>query len=312
MTPPGGLIRAAGGVLWRPAGTGARLALVHRPRYDDWSLPKGKLDPGETFLEAAVREVHEETGQHGHPGRRLPEIHYRALAGPKVVRYWVMRLTGEGAAGIDRADSEQADFVPGDEVDGLDWVSPETAEERLTYPHDVDVVRDFARVRADSLVLLVRHASAGDRYAWVGPDEERPLDGTGQAQTATLTRVLALFGPTRVLTADRVRCVQTVEPLAARLGLPLLVEPAFSEESYAEDSARALRRIRELAGAGAVSVVCAQGGGIPDLVATLGSEDGVEVPRPRSRKGSVWALSFRDGALLAADYYRDFDPPPAA
>src|SRR5882724_2155359 len=103
MTAPGRLIRAAGGVLWRPATAGAQVALVHRPRYDDWSLPKGKLDPGEHYLEAAVREVYEETAVRGSAGRRLPEIRYESLAGPKVVRYWVMRA---GAA---------EEFVPGDE-----------------------------------------------------------------------------------------------------------------------------------------------------------------------------------------------------
>jgi 8-oxo-dGTP diphosphatase len=297
MTVPGKLIRAAGGVLWRPAGVGALVALVHRPRYDDWSLPKGKLDPGEHEVEAAVREVFEETACEGFPGRRLPPIRYEALAGPKVVRYWVMRAGAVGA------------FEANDEVDGLDWVTPEKAEQLLSYPHDVDAVRDFTQITADSLVLLVRHASAGERYSWRGPDELRPLDEIGRRQAARLARVLALFGPRRVLSADRARCVQTAEPLAALLGVPLEVEPALSEEAYSLDPARGMRRIRALGRAGAVSAVCAQGGAIPDIVATLSHEDQIEVPHFKSRKGSTWALSFRDGALLAADYYPDFDPP---
>jgi 8-oxo-(d)GTP phosphatase len=184
------------------------------------------------------------------------------------------------------------------------------------------VLREFATATADALVLLVRHASAGDRYAWRGPDDERPLDGTGERQVARLTGILALFAPDRVLSADPVRCVRTVEPLAERLGLDLEVDHAFSEDGYADDPARAIRRIRSLARTAAngaeidaggrtpVSVISGQGGGIPDMVATLATEDGVDLPHFRSRKGSVWALSFRAGLLLYADYYRDFDPPP--
>jgi 8-oxo-(d)GTP phosphatase len=322
MSAPGGLVRAAGGVLWRPTPVGLQIALIHRSRYDDWSLPKGKLDPGEHELEAAVREVHEETACRGVPGRRLTEIRYHSLAGPKVVRYWVMRAVAA------------AELTPNDEVDGLGWLTPEQAERQLTYPHDIGVVREFATATADALVLLVRHGSAGDRGAWRGPDVERPLDGVGLRQADRLARMLALFAPRRVLSADPLRCVQTAEPVAARLGVPVEVEHAFSEEGYSGDPARALRHLRALArvpdgtapfgkisagpAPGAeraadartpVSVVCAQGGGIPDMVATLAGEDGLELPHYKSRKGSVWALSFRDGLLLAADYYADFDPP---
>jgi 8-oxo-dGTP diphosphatase len=288
------LIRAAGGVLWRPAGLGVRIAVVHRPRYDDWSLPKGKLDPGEHPLEAAVREVREEAGFAGAVGRRLAGISYRALAGPKTVDYWAMRA-GDG------------EFVPGDEVDGLEWLPTDDALRRLTYGHDTGVIDDFVRVTADALVLLVRHAKAGDRDSWPHADELRPLDPVGVRQAARLAEVLPLFGPRRIVSADRARCVLTVEPLARRLGVVVELEPALSEDGYAKDPTAGLRRIRDLAAAGPTSVVCGQGGAIPDMVATLATEDGLALPHFRSMKGSVWALSFRDGLLTAADYYPDFE-----
>jgi 8-oxo-dGTP diphosphatase len=286
-------IRAAGGVLWRPAGPGVRIAVVHRPRYDDWSLPKGKLDRGEYPLEAAVREVREETGHPGTVGRRLPSVAYHSVAGPKTVDYWAL-WAGDG------------EFVPGEEVDGLDWLAIDEALRRLTYRHDADVVEDFARVTADTLVLLVRHAKAGDRGSWQHADELRPLDPVGVRQARRLAEVLPLFGPRRILSADRARCVLTVEPLARRLGVTVELEPGLSEEGYAKDSTVSMRRIRDLARAGQTSVVCGQGGAIPDMVATLAAEDGTVLPHFRSRKGSVWALSFRDGLLIAADYYPDF------
>ena len=120
-------IRAAGGVVVRDDG---RIAIVHRPRYDDWSLPKGKLDPGETFEEAALREVWEETGMRCALGDELDPVRYRDNKGrPKIVRYWLMHV------------EDDPGFVPNDEVDELRWVTPGEAAEQLTYPHDAELVR---------------------------------------------------------------------------------------------------------------------------------------------------------------------------
>ena len=130
ISPPGTVtrvtdrIRAAGGVVMRHG----RVLLVHRPRYDDWSLPKGKLDPGESYEEAALREVEEETGMRCTLGRELPSTQYRVGDRPKVVRYWLMTPEAE------------TDFVPNDETDELCWVTPQEALELLTYDRDRDVL----------------------------------------------------------------------------------------------------------------------------------------------------------------------------
>jgi 8-oxo-dGTP diphosphatase len=118
-------VRAAGGLVERTAPDGTvEVLVVHRPRYDDWSFPKGKLDPGEGFPEAAVREVREETGLEVEVGEELASVRYVDHKGrPKVVRYWRMRATA-GA------------FEPNDEVDEVRWVSAEQAKGLLTYPHD--------------------------------------------------------------------------------------------------------------------------------------------------------------------------------
>jgi 8-oxo-dGTP pyrophosphatase MutT (NUDIX family) len=118
-------IEAAGGVVVRDG----EVALVHRPRYDDWTLPKGKLDPGESFEEAAVREVQEETGLHSRLVRELPATTYNVTGRPKVVRYWLMEVEHEGP------------FVPNDETDQLRWVAPDEALRMLTYDRDRDVLR---------------------------------------------------------------------------------------------------------------------------------------------------------------------------
>jgi len=114
---------AAGGVVWRPASDGKEIAVVHRPKYDDWSLPKGKLDEGETFEDAALREVEEETGLRAELGPYLGEVSYDVSKGRKVVRYWAM-TAGDG------------EFTPNDEVDELRWVSMGEAPAMLT--HDLD------------------------------------------------------------------------------------------------------------------------------------------------------------------------------
>ena len=298
------LVAAAGGVLWRPADAGGlEVAVAHRPRYDDWSLPKGKLDAGEDLLTAAVREVGEETGTAVLLGRRGLRTSYPLPQGTKRVDYWLMRAIG-GA------------FEPNAEVDELRWLPPPAARELLTHDHDRAVLDDAARddVPREPTLLLVRHASAGHRSDFDGPDELRPLDARGRAQARRLAEVLPLFGPSAVLSADRTRCRQTVEPLAARLGLDVLPAPALGEEEFADDPQAGLALVRQLLAARdlpGVTVVCSQGGAIPSVLRALGVRwQGVD-GWPPSAKGSVWALGGRPGALLA-DYYRDLGPDPAA
>ena len=134
IRPPGTVTRvsdrieAAGGVMVRDG----QVALVHRPRYDDWTLPKGKLDRGESFEEAALREVEEETGLRGRLVRELPAAEYEANGRPKLVRYWLMDVEHEGP------------FVPNDETDELRWVALDEALRLLTYDRDLDVLRSAA------------------------------------------------------------------------------------------------------------------------------------------------------------------------
>jgi 8-oxo-dGTP pyrophosphatase MutT (NUDIX family)/phosphohistidine phosphatase SixA len=291
-------ILAAGGVLWRPVATGIEVCLVHRPRYDDWSLPKGKLNSGELPLAAAVREVTEETGVHPVVGRRLPTQQYELGLDRKYVDYWAM-TPADGS------------FVATDEVDSLRWVATADAATALTYDRDRVLVAAFAAEPVPTAtVLLVRHAKAGSRARWKGEDGRRPLDSSGRAQAEGLRHALRWFGPTAIRSAEPVRCVQTVAPLAEDLGLQVGLEPALSEEAYEKDPVAAQERVAAAAAVGGVTVLVSQGGVIPGLIGTLAGRDGVTLGRRAgtkipARKGSAWALSFVDSRLLAADYHPD-------
>ncbi|WP_170212170.1 NUDIX hydrolase [Saccharothrix australiensis] len=270
-------MRAAGAVLWRDGS----VAVVHRPRYDDWSLPKGKLDPGETAPAAAVREVLEETGYRAVLGRHLRTVEYPAFGERKTVDYFSARAEG-------------GSFTPNDEVDELRWVPVATASDLVTRDADREVLAAFASAPADlATVLLVRHAKAGKRDHWPGDDDLRPLSSAGRRQAEGLRSMLPLWAPSRVHSAPRVRCVDTVRGVADDVGVGVLLEPRLSEEGYWPDREAGLVRLLEIADGVGVPVVCSQGGVIPDVVSTLASLSGLPVAEVPCKKGSVWLLSFR-------------------
>lgn len=283
---------AAGAVLWRPDAKSdePRIAVIHRPRYDDWSIPKGKLDPGETAPVAAVREIFEETGQRAHLGRRVAKVSYPIPSGTKEVRYWAARSRG-------------GDFEPNEEVDELLWLPPAEAVKRLSYPLDRKVLTRFLKRPFDTqTVLIVRHGTAGRKARYKGDDRKRPLDGTGRRQAKSLVPQLLAFGANEVYAADRVRCTQTVEPLAAALGVAIGCEPTLTEEAYAKSPKAAHKRVLEIATHSDTPVICTQGKVIPYLIDWWCARDGVKPDKSRNRKGSTWVLSLVDGRLVAADH----------
>jgi 8-oxo-dGTP diphosphatase len=303
-------VRAAGCALWRSGDDGAlETAVVHRPKYGDWSLPKGKPETGEHLLQTAAREVFEETGLTVVLGRRSVRTRYDvALTDgrpvPKEVDYWTAQWSG-------------GEFIPNDEVDELRWLPVVDATALCSHEHDRAVLTDLARTdvpRMPSLVL-VRHGRAGDRSDWNGPDDLRPLDGKGRRQARRLAEVLPVLGPVEVFSARRTRCEETVAPLAERLGLPVQPLAELGEEEFADDPQAGLavvERLLDRRDPCGVTVVCSQGGAIPSALLGLGVrwDGGAGRLFPPSAKGSAWVLGGRPGAL-SADYYRDLDPEPA-
>jgi len=301
-------IRAAGGVVWRrvegvDGESGVEVAVIHRPRYDDWSLPKGKVSASESDLEGAVREVLEETGFHVRVGRGLGETRYVKGNGagmrPKVVRWWAMQ-------------AEEGSFSATREVDDLRWLSLAEAADHLSRDTDRDVLERFARGTAPTrTVLLVRHGSAGSGSVWTGDDRDRPLDACGIEQADELVRLLSRFEVGSILSADILRCTASVEPLADALDIEIQPEPLLSAVAYPGREEEAVALVRRMGDAEHDAVACSQGEIVPDLVDRLATADHYLISRPvTARKGSTWALTIdADGRLVAADYLEPPRPP---
>jgi 8-oxo-(d)GTP phosphatase len=301
------LIRAAGAVLWRP---GPEILLVHRPRYDDWSLPKGKQEPGEHILQTAVREVQEETSVRPVLGPRLRSVSYLSRGEPKHVGYWQAQ-----------ADSAAAD----NEIDAVEWLPAEKALTRLSYPHDRDVVSDLDPVETVPLILL-RHASAGSKSASAGPkgapagqqgDLLRPLDAKGERDAAVLAGLLACFAPrARVVSSPAVRCTQTVVPYTEVAEVPLETDPSLKAHSIRTSSGPSpgnpLRTLvarilveQTLLGERRPAIVCLHRENLPEALAAACSALGAKPPRDHSlHKGSFWVLHVAvAGKLVAMERY---------
>ncbi|MBN9737925.1 MULTISPECIES: bifunctional NUDIX hydrolase/histidine phosphatase family protein [unclassified Pseudonocardia] len=296
---PAGLtdVVAAGTVPYRLAADGSlEFALVHRPRYDDWSLPKGHQDPGEALTLTALRETAEEAHLGCRLGGRLGHTTYTVPGkGRKVVHYWAAEVVDDQG------------FTATDETDELRWAGAAEASGLVEHEHDRTLIARLSDAGVPtSTVLFVRHAKAGSRSAWEGDDDLRPLSGTGHTQADRLASFLPRFGADRAYTAPPLRCGETIAPLVERSGLGEPgVEPLLGEHDYWTDPPAGLARFRELAALPGVTLLSSQGGVIPDVVEQLLDGSGAGHGDVPSHKASTWVLGFgTGGALLFADYYR--------
>ncbi|NUR98786.1 MAG: NUDIX domain-containing protein [Kribbellaceae bacterium] len=266
MSDPATVI-AAGGVVWRERGGTRQVLLVHRPRYDDWSLPKGKLNAHEHVLLGARREIEEETGRRVVLGpsvgvQRYP-IRKNGGTAEKLVHYWSAVPVDGGA------------FEPNDEVDEISWLSVDKARAKLSYPRDVDILDALDRVvPVVATVIVVRHADAVKRKDWDGKDTLRPLSSAGVEVAERLSGVLAALGANRIISSDAERCVATVAPYAASIDRHIHLWPQISERGYDADPG-ALRGLAERVWRpGKVTVICSHRPVLPALSRELGLKVG--------------------------------------
>jgi 8-oxo-dGTP pyrophosphatase MutT (NUDIX family)/phosphohistidine phosphatase SixA len=268
---------------------GLEVAVVHRPRYDDWTFPKGKLKNGEHVLQAVVREVREETGFTPRLGRRLRPAHYLKDGRPKRVDYWVA------------AAEEGGRFVPNDEVDRLEWLTVQAAASRLSYPRDVELLHDaVAGPLRTTPYILLRHASAGEKRDWLGDDVLRPLDPRGRTEAGRLPGLLSGFGQLRVVSSCTARCAETVLPYALRARVSVMTDLAFTVGLATPGGA--VDRMADLIADGAPTLVCTHGELLTGLIVELCHRlDGKPPDEPALRKGAFWILHVADGTLASLE-----------
>lgn len=292
------VIHAAGVALVREEAGALETLLIHRARRSDWSLPKGKLDPGEHVVAAAVRECDEETGLQAVLGVPLPTLGYLALGKPKQVRYW--RATASGDEG----------FIGNDEVDEIAWVPVGEAASHLTYGHDAGIVAAAAAAPVTIPLIVLRHTQAVKRHDYRGKhDWERPLSGRGRTNARQLVPLLEAYGIEEVRSSDALRCTQTVRKFAKAIGAEIIGEPAFSEEVHAEAADETALRAADLAFLARPTVVCSHRPVLPTLLGTMREAlavDEGEWTDPSALEDASWEPRMSPGSFVVI--HRAFGP----
>lgn len=266
--PPGTVI-AAGALVWRVKNGQLQVLAVHRPRYDDWSWPKGKLNVGETLPACAIREVAEETGKQVILGQPLPTLRYPAGGKTKVVKYWAAQAVSSPGAAV-KARPKVKD-APKHEIDRTRWFTVDEARKRITFRDDLrplEVLVDaFENDRLDTRAfVLVRHARAKRRKAWDGEDIDRPLTKAGAARATQLVPLFAAFGARHVESSPARRCVSTVEPYAEAAGLKVSTYSSLTEPGHAAKPLATANTFVKLLEKPSGRVVCAHRPTLPTIV----------------------------------------------
>ncbi|NLT29960.1 MAG: NUDIX hydrolase [Propionibacterium sp.] len=286
------LIRAAGAVVLRPSPDGPEVLVVHRPRYDDWTLPKGKLDGAETPPAAAVREVAEETGIRIRLAAPLDRTRYRVKGTPKEVDWWLGVIADETATPGE---------IDADEVDEVAWWPVQRARTELSQPAERDLIDQAVDTPATTVLLVVRHGKAIDRKGWGSDENTRPLAPRGEEQSLELIEFFDAYGIERVVSSPWARCMQTVTPYAAhtqRLVEPVgeITEAAFNNQPLRV--ADVTRLLAERAAGGLATLICGHRPVLPCIFEAL------EVPnRALSPGGSVVLHLTADGQVHALEVH---------
>ena len=266
-------VLAAGAVLWRVEKGQLKVAVIHRSRYEDWSFPKGKVDPGELVAETAVREIREETGLKVRLGQKLSTSRYTLENGKrKEVHYWAAKVSDKAL--------KSSTFKPDEEVASVDWMTPEQARSKFTYDFDKQLLDEVTALHKSDLLdtrpfIVLRHAKATPRSEWKGgkavDDGKRPLLPEGFQQATRLVPLLSAFGPKRIFTSPWHRCRSTVVPYAAKRRLRLIERSVFSELGNFRGPQRTAKEVLTIADERKGVLLCAHRPSLPTILKTLGS-----------------------------------------
>ena len=257
-------VYAAGAVCWRVIDGRIHVLVVHRTVYGDVTIPKGKVDPGETLPETAVREIGEETGLRVALGVPLGVSRYAMPSGrEKIVHYWAAHVTEKAV--------QRSTFRPNAEIAALEWITIKRARSYLSYEPDREILDNFAALVEQGVtdtfgVIVLRHGKAQPRGAWKGTDASRPLTERGVKQAAALVGMLRAWAPRKLVSSPAVRCITTVAPLAAASTLSVKRDDGISQDAWEAGNDEVRRVIGKRVRVGKTAVVCSHGPVLPEIM----------------------------------------------
>ena len=270
--PTSAPVLAAGAVCWRIVAGEVQILLVYRTQHKDTSLPKGKVDPGETLPETAVREIAEETGLVVGLGTPLGIVEYRMPNGrDKVVYYW--------AAEVSELAIANSTFATNDEIESLHWMSLADARGALSYPHDVDIVERFAELHQQGrartfAIIALRHGKAVPPQSWDGPDATRPLLQRGVDQAMSVAPGIAAYRPMKLISSTAERCLRTIAPTARVTGLEVREKPQISQDAYQDGGTAVTKIVAKRLRKEVTTVLCSHGPVLPQIIDAIARATG--------------------------------------
>ena len=273
-------ILAAGAVLWRKSEKKKiEVLIIHRPKYDDWTFPKGKAEIGEPLIACAYREVLEETNIETAFGPYLGEVEYLTNDGKKKVSFWSAKVIKE------------KDFKPNAEVDQLKWVEVTKVKELLTLDTDRKILEQFLKIEPDTKPLvLLRHAKAVTRDEWQGEDDDRPLDSYGQNQAKRLLAMYQVFNLEQIHSSDAVRCYDTVVAIAKGLNIKLEVTGKLSESTFKKDKEKAFDYAKDLIKLNESVLLCSHNPILPKMLNKLTKKSEVDADEGKLLPADGWVI----------------------
>ena len=283
-------IQAAGAVVWRNNKDKTEVAIIHRPKYNDWSFPKGKLEIGESLISCAHREVFEETNIQTEFGPFLGDIEYLTPDGKKQVSFWAAKAITD------------KDFSPNSEVDQLKWVEVKKVKELLSLETDKKILAQFIKLDCDTKpFILLRHAKAITRDEWQGDDDDRPLDSLGQNQAKRLLSIYQVYNIEQIHTSDAVRCYDTVNPMVKGLGIKLEVTGKLGENAYKKDKEKAFDYAKDLIKEDARILLCSHNPILPKMLNRLTKKSDVDADEGKLSPADGWVIHRSGKEIIQID-----------
>ena len=284
-------ISAAGAVVWRKHKDNfTEVAIIHRPKYDDWSFPKGKIEVGESLIACAHREVLEETNLQTEFGPHLGQVEYFTPDGLKKVTYWSAKVIAEKP------------FRTNSEVDQLKWIPITKVIEVLTNETDKEIFDKFVKVKFNSKpFILLRHAKAITRDEWQGEDDDRPLSSSGQNQAMRLLSTYQVFNIDQIHSSDAVRCYDTVKSMAKGLDIKLEVSSKLSESTYKKDKEKAFDYVSELIKEDKSILICSHNPILPKMLNKLTKKSEIEADEDKLSPADGWVIHRSGKEIIQID-----------